>query len=97
MSCELRFHGESFGWEAQFLERGALFYSRGGFVLRGQESVAVGPSVVVSCRVSMARALAQTSTLPLPETLVDPLGLIVALSRPHSHRSAPIAGSLLAL
>jgi hypothetical protein len=56
MSCELRFHGESFGWEAQFLERGALFYSRGGFVLRGQESVAVGPSVVVSCRVSMARA-----------------------------------------
>lgn len=22
MSCELRFHGESYGWEAQFLERG---------------------------------------------------------------------------
>ena len=24
LSCELRFHGESFGWEAQFLERGEL-------------------------------------------------------------------------
>jgi hypothetical protein len=24
MSCELRFHGESFGWEAQFFERGDL-------------------------------------------------------------------------
>lgn len=22
MSCELRFHGESYGWEAQILERG---------------------------------------------------------------------------
>jgi hypothetical protein len=36
MSCELRFHGESYGWEAQFLERGELFYSRDGFVLRSQ-------------------------------------------------------------
>ena len=26
----------SFGWEAQFLERGELFYSRGGFALRAQ-------------------------------------------------------------
>ena len=34
MSCELRFHGESFGWEAQFLERGELFASRGAFVTR---------------------------------------------------------------
>ena len=34
MSCELRFHGESFGWEAQFLERGDLLYARGGFVTR---------------------------------------------------------------
>jgi hypothetical protein len=34
MSCELRFNGESSGWEAQFFERGELFYSRGGFVLR---------------------------------------------------------------
>lgn len=34
ISCELRFHGESFGWEAQFFERGDLVYSRGGFVLR---------------------------------------------------------------
>jgi hypothetical protein len=32
--CELRFHGESFGWEAQFLERGELWYSRGAFVNR---------------------------------------------------------------
>jgi hypothetical protein len=28
----LRFHGESFGWEAQFFER--LVYSHGGFVKR---------------------------------------------------------------
>jgi hypothetical protein len=28
MSCELRFHGESFGREAQFFERGELFESR---------------------------------------------------------------------
>ena len=34
MSCERRFHGESYGWEAQFLERGELLFSRGGFVLR---------------------------------------------------------------
>jgi hypothetical protein len=34
MSCELRFHGESFGWETQFLERGELFFSRSAFVTR---------------------------------------------------------------
>jgi hypothetical protein len=34
MACELRFHGESYGWEAQFLERGHLLYARGGFVTR---------------------------------------------------------------
>ena len=34
MSCELRFHGESYGWEVQFLERGEWFYSRGAFVFR---------------------------------------------------------------
>ena len=34
MSCELRFHGESYGWEAQFLERGEILASRGGFGLR---------------------------------------------------------------
>jgi hypothetical protein len=34
MSCELRFHGESFGWEAQFFERGEFFASRGAFVTR---------------------------------------------------------------
>jgi hypothetical protein len=34
MSCELRFNGESYGWEAQFFERGELPYSRGGFVTR---------------------------------------------------------------
>ena len=34
MSCELRFHGESYGWEAQFFDRGELFASRGGFVMR---------------------------------------------------------------
>jgi hypothetical protein len=34
MSCELRFHGESFGWEAQFFERGDLCYSHGAFVTK---------------------------------------------------------------
>jgi hypothetical protein len=34
MSCGLRFHGESYGWEAQFFERGELWFSRGGFVTR---------------------------------------------------------------
>jgi hypothetical protein len=34
MSCELRFHGESYGWEAQFFERGELLFSRGAFVTR---------------------------------------------------------------
>jgi hypothetical protein len=34
MTCDLRFHGETYGWETQFLERGELVYSRGGFVLR---------------------------------------------------------------
>jgi hypothetical protein len=34
MSCELRFHSESFGREAQFLECRGLFASRGGFVMR---------------------------------------------------------------
>ena len=34
ISCELRFHGESYGWEAQFFERGDLFYSRGASILR---------------------------------------------------------------
>ena len=34
MTCELRFHGESYDWEAQFFERGELFFSRGGFVTR---------------------------------------------------------------
>ena len=33
---ELRFHGESYGQEAHFAERGELFYSRRGFALRGQ-------------------------------------------------------------
>jgi hypothetical protein len=31
ISCELRYHGESFGWEAQFLEHGEVFSRRGGF------------------------------------------------------------------
>jgi hypothetical protein len=34
MSCELRFNGESYGWEAQFSERGELLCSRGRFVTR---------------------------------------------------------------
>jgi len=34
MSCELRFNGESYGWEAQFFVRGELFTSHGTFVTR---------------------------------------------------------------
>jgi hypothetical protein len=34
MSCELRFHGESYGWEALFRKRGELFYAHGAFVTR---------------------------------------------------------------
>ena len=36
MSCEFRFHGESYGFEAQFLERGELLYSRGAFTMHAQ-------------------------------------------------------------
>lgn len=32
--CELRFNGESYGWEAQFFEGGELWYSRGAFVTK---------------------------------------------------------------
>jgi hypothetical protein len=28
MSCELRFHGESYGWEVQFFERGEFMCGR---------------------------------------------------------------------
>ena len=35
MSCELRFNGERYGWEAQFLERGELLCAHGAFVTRG--------------------------------------------------------------
>jgi hypothetical protein len=34
MSCELRFHGESYGWEIQFLERGEFLYGHGAFATR---------------------------------------------------------------
>jgi hypothetical protein len=34
MRCELRFHGESYGWEVQFLERGTLFFAHGAFTTR---------------------------------------------------------------
>lgn len=35
MRCELRFHGETYGWEAQFIEAsGHEFYAHGGFVMR---------------------------------------------------------------
>ena len=32
--CELRFNGESYGWEAQFLDRGELWYAHGLFVTK---------------------------------------------------------------
>jgi hypothetical protein len=63
MSCELRFHGESYGWEVQFFERGELFYSRGGFVsniptCHGRMTTATDPatrahSVIVPTRASL--------------------------------------------
>jgi hypothetical protein len=34
-SCELRFHGETYGWEAQILWNGELFAAHGAFVLKG--------------------------------------------------------------
>ena len=34
MRCELRFHGESYGWEAQFLDTRGLFYAHGAFPMR---------------------------------------------------------------
>jgi hypothetical protein len=30
--CEQRFHGESYGWEAQFFTDGELLLAHGGFV-----------------------------------------------------------------
>jgi hypothetical protein len=33
-SCELRFHGESYGWEATILRNGELFAAQGAFVSR---------------------------------------------------------------
>jgi len=33
-SCELRFHGESYGWEAMILRDGELFSARGAFVTK---------------------------------------------------------------
>src|SRR3981081_3954961 len=32
--CELRFHGESYGWEAQWFDDGGRFASHGAFVTR---------------------------------------------------------------
>jgi hypothetical protein len=34
-SCELRFHGESYGWSAIILRDGELFTGHGAFVLKG--------------------------------------------------------------
>jgi hypothetical protein len=36
IACELRFHGESFGWEAQCFIRGEFFVSHGAFVTKAQ-------------------------------------------------------------
>jgi len=33
--CELRFHGESDGWEAEIFRAGELFTARGAFSLKG--------------------------------------------------------------
>jgi hypothetical protein len=34
ITCELRFHGETYGWEVQLLHDGELFVARGAFVTR---------------------------------------------------------------
>jgi hypothetical protein len=34
MSCALRFHGQAYGWEAQFFARGDFLCGRGGFTTR---------------------------------------------------------------
>jgi hypothetical protein len=34
MSCELRFHGESYSWEARILERGELHVSDSAFMTK---------------------------------------------------------------
>ena len=34
MSFELRFHGESYSWEAQFFERCELYFGHGAFATR---------------------------------------------------------------
>jgi hypothetical protein len=34
ITCELRFNGESYGWEAQFFHCGELWCARGAFVTR---------------------------------------------------------------
>lgn len=34
MSCELRFNGESYGWEVQFFEHGDFLFARGAFITR---------------------------------------------------------------
>jgi hypothetical protein len=34
INCELMFNGESYGWEARFLDGDELWYSRGGFALK---------------------------------------------------------------
>jgi len=36
MTCELRFHGESYGWEALFRDDGELAIGRGGFATRAE-------------------------------------------------------------
>lgn len=35
-SCEVRFHGESYGCDVQFFERGEFLFRRGAFVMRAQ-------------------------------------------------------------
>ena len=50
MRVELRFNGESYGWEAQFLERGELLFSHGAFATK-----ALAIQWAEQERVSMAR------------------------------------------
>ena len=36
ISCEMRFNGESYGWEVRFFERDSEFYSRRAFTLKAE-------------------------------------------------------------
>jgi hypothetical protein len=62
MSCELRFHGESYGWEALIRERGELFVSHGAFTTK---------AAAIRWAEQMRQAMESESWMePLPPVLI---------------------------